>query len=74
MVIDTSVVIAILQQEIEAQRFADLIAADQYRLMSAVSYLEIAIVIRSRYGPTGQARLDALLNRYAISVMPFTPA
>lgn len=73
MVIDTSAVIAILQQEDEAQSFADLIAADRYRLMSAVSYLESAIVISSRYGSTGQAQLEALLRNYAISVIPFTP-
>ncbi len=53
MVIDTSAVIAILQQE-EAQQFAELIAADRYRMMSAVSHLESAIVIGSRYGVTGQ--------------------
>ena len=50
MVIDTSAVIAILQQEEEAQHFAELIAADRYRLISAVSHLESAIVIGSRYG------------------------
>lgn len=73
MVIDTSAVIAILQQEAEAQQFAELIAADRYRLMSAVSHLESAIVIGSRYGVTGQAQLDALLRTHAISIIPFTP-
>lgn len=62
MVIDTSAVIAILQQDDEAQQFAELIAADRYRLMSAVSHLESAIVIGSRYGDTGKAQLNALLR------------
>ena len=74
MVIDTSAVIAILQQEAEAQQFAELIAVDRYRLLSAVSYLESAIVIGSRYGVTRQAQLDALLRTHAISIIPFTPA
>ena len=74
MVIDTSAVIAILQQEAEAQRFAELIAGDRYRLMSAVSQLESAIVIGRRYGVTGQTQLTALLRTHAISVIPFTPA
>ena len=73
MVIDTSAVIAILQQEDEAQQFAELIAADRYRLMSAVSHLESAIVIGSRYGATGKAQLNALLRTHAISIIPFTP-
>ncbi|MGB3295106.1 MAG: type II toxin-antitoxin system VapC family toxin [Phormidesmis sp.] len=73
MVIDTSAVIAILQQEDEAQQFAELIAADRYRLMSAVSHLESAIVIGSRYGVTGQAQLTALLRSHAISLVSFTP-
>ncbi len=73
MVIDTSAVIAILQKEVEARQFAELIAADRYRLMSAVSHLESAIVIGSRYGGTGQAQLTALLRTHAISIIPFTP-
>ena len=74
MVIDTSAVIAILKQEAEAQQFAELIATDQYRLMSAVSHLESAIVIGSRYGVTGREQLKAFLRRHAIAVIPFTPA
>jgi len=60
--------------EDEAQRFAELIAVDRYRLISAVSHLESAIVIGSRYGVTGRSQLDALLRIYAISIIPFTPA
>lgn len=73
MVIDTSAVIAILQQEDEAQQFAELIAADRYRLMSAVSHLESAIVIGSRYGDAGKVQLNVLLRAHAISIIPFTP-
>lgn len=73
MVIDTSAVIAILQQEDEAHQFAELIAAERYRLMSAVSHLESAIVIGSRYGATGKAQLEALLRTHTISIVPFTP-
>lgn len=72
MVIDTSAVIAILQKEDEAQRFAELIAADRYRLMSAVSYLESAIVIGSRYGATGREQLDALIQAHEIAIIPFS--
>ncbi|NEP15468.1 MAG: type II toxin-antitoxin system VapC family toxin [Leptolyngbya sp. SIO4C1] len=74
MVIDTSAVIAILQKEDEAKLFAELIAADRYRLMSAVSYLESAIVIGSRYGATGREQLDALIRTHAIAVIPFSQA
>jgi ribonuclease VapC len=72
MVIDSSAVIAILQREDEAQLFADLIAADSYRLISSVSYLESAIVIGSRYGTAGREQLDALFRAHEIILVPFS--
>ena len=60
MVIDTSAIIAILSNEPDAAQLAGVIAAADLRSMSAASLLESAIVIESRYGPTGGQKLDEL--------------
>jgi ribonuclease VapC len=72
MVIDTSALIAILQQEPEAEAFAGAIRNDPVRLLSAVSALEAAIVMECRKGPAGGRALDLLLHRSVTEVVPFT--
>jgi ribonuclease VapC len=72
MVIDTSALIAILLNEPEAVRFADAIAADARRLLSAASALETGIVIEARKGSAGGRELDLLLHRARIEVVPLT--
>ncbi len=72
MVIDTSVIVAILFGEAEAARFADAIEHDAVRLMSAASVLETSLVIESELGEEGGRELDLLLLRAEIEVVPFT--
>jgi ribonuclease VapC len=72
MVIDSSAVLAILLQEPEAESFARAISDDLVRLMSAVSFLEAAIVIEARKGPAGGRELDLLLHHGRIEIISFT--
>ena len=72
MVIDSSVLIAILSNEQDAARFAQAIADASVRLMSAASWLETAIVIEARYGLPGGEKLDQLLQTAQIHVEPVT--
>ena len=72
MVIDTSAILSILLEEPEAERFAEAMAKDTKRLMSAVSVLETGIIIQSRKGPAGGRELDLLLHRAKIDVVSFT--
>ncbi|MBI3272748.1 MAG: type II toxin-antitoxin system VapC family toxin [Planctomycetes bacterium] len=71
MVIDTSAVIAILLGEPESAAFASAIAADSTRLLSAVSYLEAAMLIESRKGPDGAYDMDLLLRHAGVNVVAF---
>jgi ribonuclease VapC len=71
VVIDTSALLAILLGEPEAAAFAGAIEADDMRLLSAVSFLEAAVVMESRKGPSGSRELDLLLHRAALDVVPF---
>lgn len=73
MIIDTSAVMAILQQEPEAERFARAIALAEPRLISAANLLEAAMLVRARYGSEGERDLDFLLLTLKIEVVPVTP-
>ena len=55
MVIDSSALVAMLQDEPERAAFVAKIAADPVRLLSAANYLEVAIVIDDRFGAAGAA-------------------
>lgn len=70
MVIDTSALLAILLDEPERRRFNEKIEADPVRLLSAVSFVEAAMVIEARLGDAGGRELDLLLHRASIEVMP----
>jgi ribonuclease VapC len=69
MVIDTSAVLAILQDEPERSRFTAAIAEAAQRVMSAATLLEIAIVIEARYGVEGGMHLDRFLERAAVEIV-----
>jgi ribonuclease VapC len=69
MVIDTSVLVAMLCDEPDAERFEMAIEADPVLLMSTASYLETAIVIESRFGEPGGRELDLWLHRAAVDLV-----
>jgi ribonuclease VapC len=69
MVLDTSVLVAILSDEWEAPFFEDMIALDPTRLRSAASLLEAAIVIEARFGEAGGRELDLLLHAGRVDVV-----
>jgi ribonuclease VapC len=72
MVIDTSAIVAILENEPERARFIRLIAADVVRLLSAVSRVECTCVIEGRKRDAGRADLDLFLHEAVIEIAPVT--
>ncbi|HWK97692.1 MAG TPA: type II toxin-antitoxin system VapC family toxin [Pseudolabrys sp.] len=72
MVIDSSVLIAILFGEPDREPFKRAIDAAPTRLVSAMTKLESGIVMAGRFGPEGGRRLDDLLRDIAASIIPFT--
>ena len=73
MVIDSSALIAILLNESETESFAEAIALDPRRLISAFNLLETAIVIEAKKGEAGGRELDLLLHRAQIEAVALTP-
>ncbi len=74
MVVDTSALVAILFGEPEAARLEAAIRAAPVREVGAPSYVEAAVVLRSKRGPAGLVALDALLDALGIAVVPLTAA
>ena len=72
MVIDTSVLIAILLDEPGAMTFVDAIAVAATRRVGAPTLVEAAAVMLARKGPNGGIALDALLQRLEIEVVPMS--
>ena len=70
MVIDTSAVVAILNDEPERRRFNEAIEADDVRLISAATLLESSLVLESRRGGYGGRELDLFLHRARFDVVP----
>lgn len=72
MVIDTSVLVAILCDEPNAPVFEAAIEGDPVRLLSTANFLEAAIVIEARYGPAGGRELDLLLHAAEVELVAVT--
>lgn len=73
MMIDSSILSAIFENEPEATRLIDAIADDSVHLISAVSLVEVSIVILNRRGKAGVAELDDFLQEAEIQTVAVTP-
>lgn len=71
MVLDTSAILAILQDEPERRAFNEAIEAASERRLSAATFVELSIVIAARFGPEGIRDLDLFLATAAIKLVPF---
>lgn len=69
MVIDTSALIAILQDEPERAAFNKAIEAAERRALSVVSFVEASMVIETRYGADGVRDLDLLIAKARIELV-----
>ena len=74
MVVDTSVIVAILFREAERRTFYDNILDDGSARISAVSYMEAGMVLTSRLGDIAERTLDQTLQALGIAVVPVTAA
>jgi ribonuclease VapC len=69
MVIDTSALLAILFGEPERRSFNEAIEATESRRMSAATFVEVSIVIESRFGAEGIRDLDLFIERSGIDLI-----
>ncbi|MCM2504432.1 type II toxin-antitoxin system VapC family toxin [Aureimonas altamirensis] len=71
IVVDTSIVISIFEQEFDGPEFAGIIASEQNLLMSSVNVHESAVVLLSRRGKENADELIEFLRVSKIDVVPF---
>ena len=74
MIIDSSAIVAILEEEPESAFFITKIVDAESRCLSAATLLEVSIVMQSRRKERGEVAIDQLLSLYGIEVVSFTPA
>jgi ribonuclease VapC len=69
MVVDSSALLAILQDEPERRAMIETIEGADRRCLSVVNLVEASIVIETRRGPTAARLLDTLVERAGIEVV-----
>ena len=72
MIVDTSVIIAILRDEPDAAAFAEAIAKASRRSLSAANFVESAAVIDGSNDPIASRRFDDLLREAQLVIEPVT--
>jgi ribonuclease VapC len=72
MIIDASAIIAILRDEPEASSCAKAIASTTSRLISAVNFVEAAVVIDGSRDPIASRRFDDLFREAQLVIAPVT--
>lgn len=74
MIVDTSALVAILRDEPEAAAFAGAIERADTRRLSAVSFVEAAVVIDGARDPVASRRFDELVRAAGLIIEPVTEA
>jgi ribonuclease VapC len=72
IVVDSSALIAILDDEPDAALYAQAIAGADPALLSAATLIETGIVMLNRHGPKGAAKLHALTQEAGFQVESVT--
>jgi len=72
MIIDTSALVGVLEQEAEAERIAHTLASTSERMLSAANPVEVGIVMQARRGNDGARDLDLLLAKLKVDIVDVT--
>jgi ribonuclease VapC len=71
MIVDSSALIAILEDEPEGASFLRVMYQSQNLKISTVTYTEVSLVVYSRFGLIGTQKLDQLLDALNVEFVPF---
>jgi ribonuclease VapC len=72
MILDTSAIVAILQDEPEAPAFARAVEENRPVRVSAANWLEAAVVVDGNRSPALSRRFDEFLREAAVTIEPVT--
>jgi ribonuclease VapC len=71
MVIDTSALVAVILSEPEAESFRVALSKPGFRLMSAVNWFELMMVLESRHSQRASDRAEFVLKSLDVQIIPF---
>ena len=71
MVVDSSALLAVLQDEPERRDFVAILSEAESRALSAPTLLETSIVTETRFGSDGLRLLDLWIAKAELEVVPF---
>jgi ribonuclease VapC len=71
MVVDTSALLAVLQNEADAERYERALVDSEQSLISAATAFEASVVLERRFGIAAVRNLDLLLSEAGIELVPF---
>jgi ribonuclease VapC len=69
MVIDSSAILAVLQQEAAAAAVSQALLKGEPRRLSAANFVEVSMVVEARHADAGIRELDNLLYRAQIEIV-----
>ncbi len=72
MILDSSVILAMILGEDDAERIALILAAEWCLKMSAGNLLEVFLVVDGRGDPIARGMLDAILQRAGVEIIPLS--
>lgn len=72
MIVDSSAVIGILNNESDAEALSDALVSARSRRISAATLVELYVVVDGKRDPVRSARLDELLRRSDVEIIDFT--
>lgn len=72
MILDSSALLAVFRREPESAAFLDLIDAESKCRLSAVNYVETAVVVDSLRDPVASREMDDFLRDSGIRIQPVT--
>jgi ribonuclease VapC len=72
VIVDTSALVAILRDEPDADRFVEALGRTAAPRVSAVTYVEAAVVVDSNRDPVLSGRFDDLISEAQVVVEPVT--
>ena len=70
MVVDSSALVSIILEADDRPHYVKALDSDSKRFMSTASFVESSIVVEKRRGAEGLMRLDQLIERSSIELVP----
>lgn len=72
MIVDTSAIVAVLKDELDAEAYVRALAAASSRMISAGTLLETSVVVDANRDPVLSRRLDDLVRAAPLVIEPVT--